>query len=157
MPPLIIPKRICLQANCPANATSQFFLKAPGTPTIVNGAPIESNTNDRHLVDFLIRTTGQIGDRVHFDVVDHDNALGLGVDFVVGKLHDEDLVQVVASGGASVSVHPGLFLETNQWMMFKPERVQRIPSGFWIRAMYVNTSALIAATLRLNIHWREPD
>lgn len=140
------------KATATKNTETTWLLKIPGTVNFQNGAFVEIDTNDRILYGGQMwNENGVLGDSVTVDVVDHDNVLGQGIDYVLGSFSEDESAITVSpetiTKKSGFLIHPiyGLFIDS--------PRGSRVYGGTWLRVRYVSTGTVDDVTFHATIYW----
>lgn len=149
---------IGFSATATKNASTSFFLKAPGSMSYSAGPLFQDNlTNDRLVFGGWAWGENVVnGDYLKIDAVDHENVLGLGVDAVLKSFNETATVSVYPdSGDNAVEKVNGIFLHPEQ----KTEIASPVPTilygGIWLRITYVSVGTVTNPKIFVNLNWEK--
>lgn len=138
------------------NATTEFFIKCPGSMSY-NAGPMFQNsmTNDRLVWGAEAWGENIVnGDYVQMDVVDHENILGAGIDYVLKSFCETATVSVYPSSGTNeVHLINGMYIHPTEPLRINNPIHSRLYGGMWLRFKYISVGTVNDPKIFVNLNW----
>lgn len=143
-------RSIAIAHTCAKTTSTSFMLKCPGSISFTQG--FNTNlANDRLVFGGTAWGTNVVsGDYLKIDCVDHDNVLGLGVDYVLKAFYETSSISKYPD---TATITTGLYLHPTALTQMVYDIPSRLYGGTWLRFTYVSVGVDTDPKIFINLNW----